>query len=682
MSSSHTGPDSDLAPNPAVMVEFCRWWFERCNRGVIEIGWINAATGKLTEFEQFERGDLQAMAVSATQANLVPGQACYVRASTVHARGTSSGYTTDMDFEQAPGIWSDIDKPEDFERARTIETQIRPNGSVITGTIPHTRVQSWFRCSEPIVAPDMLRSLNVRLHKLYGGDSSVVNPSRLMRLPGTIAWPRKEGRVTELVQFVRPSPEDKRPSGYPISMLTALLPQITESEQQRAQPPSDQPHINGTSANPFGLGGLSTVSSLINAIKAGREWHNHMIQLVAHWVGAGRSSVEIMGHCADWTLPGFTLQQTRAEVAKAIEGARQKWHVPDADPVLSGEPVKQTALLSLPELLALPPPVWLVHGLVPEKSLIVPYGPPKSGKTFVVLSLGLHITAGMDWFGHPVQQGAVIYIAGEGTGGLSNRVRAMMTKYQIPDSVPFWTVRRTVNFTVVAEVNALEIAIRQAIGNVPLRLLVVDTLARAMPGADENSAQEVGAVIAAADYLKDALACTVALVHHSGKDAARGARGTSALRGAWDAAFEITASGKQTVMTVVDQKEAESGQRLVFRMEEVPVGIGRTSLVPVLDDGPGEESNHPTREVGGQTGIALQVLRDAIAGPEAAIIPWFSGKPDGVETGIHVETWRRKYYEKMPTILPEARKKSFQRAVEGLTRRRLIGVRDPWVWLG
>ncbi len=670
--ASYIGPDSDLTPDAAQIVAFCSWWFERTNRGVIEIGWINAITDKLTEFEQFERNDLQSLAATAVQANLVPGQACYIRAATVHPRGNSTGYTTDMDFVQAPGIWSDIDKEEDFERARTIETLVRPNASVITGTVPNTRVQSWFRASEPIVSPDLVRSLNIRLHKLYGGDPSVVNPSRLMRLPGTIAWPRKEGRIPEIVQFIRPGPEDNRPNSYPLSLLTSQLPAGDEQEPQRPQ---------ASAAAAFGMGGLSTVSSLIAAIKAGREWHNHMIQLVAHWVAMGRSSTEIMGHCEGWTMAGYTHEQTRREVAKAIEGARLKWHVPDADPAIGQVEPRRLDILSLSDLDALPPPVWLVHGLVPERSLVVPYGPPKAGKTFVILSLGLHIAAGLSWFGHPVQQGAVVYIAGEGVGGLSLRLKAMRTRYGIDADVPFWVIPRAVNFRVPAEVNGLEAIIRATIGNAPLRLLVVDTLARAMPGADENSAQEVGSVIAAADYLKDALHCTTALIHHEGKDGDRGARGTSALRGAWDAAYQITGSRGRARLTVVDQKDAEAGQILSFIMEEVPVGIGRNSLVPVLDETPEPDAEERPREITGHAGLVLQALRDVMAGPESAILPPLSGMPSGEVRGASVEAVRRKVYERMPSSTAEARQKAFVRSVQNLMQRGAIGVRDPWIWL-
>jgi hypothetical protein len=341
-------------------------------------------------------------------------------------------------------------------------------------------------------------------------------------------------------------------------------------------------------------------------------------------------------------------------------------------------------ILTMRQLDALPQPEWLVHGLIPEKSLIVPFGQAKSGKTFIVLSFCLHIAADREWFGYPVRGGGVVYIAGEGTGGLSLRLRAMRQTYGIDAGAPLWIIPKAVNFRLDGEVDGLIALVRRTVGETPLRIVVIDTLARAMPGADENSAQEVGLVIAGCDKVRDELGCAVIPVHHSGKDVARGARGTSALRGAWDTALEIAGSGKRVTMTVVDQKEAEAGQRLVFRMDTVAVGIGRTSLVPMLDETPNAdqgEKEHRKPEPGGQAGMMLRTLRDLMTGPESAILPPFSDLPSGDIRGISVLIWRRGVYEKMPTVEADARRQAFHRGMQTLMERKLINVKDPWVWL-
>lgn len=316
--SAYSGPShSDLAPNENEIWKFITFWFHHVMRGVVEIGWMDPAGKGLTHFRQFDIGDEELLKVAIAE-NSVPGQSMYFRASTVAARET--GYTTDSDFVQAPGIWGDLDTPEQVEQARNVKTLIRPNAYCLTGRVPHTRVQSYVRLEEPLVNPDMVRSLNRRFHALYGGDSSVVNPSRLMRLPGTIAWPWKAGRNVELTQLVMPN--DNRPSVYPVAMIAAQLPQETQPETPK---PASQEGARAT---------LNTVSETIRLIRAGHHWHDNMVRVVAHWAGRGWSNAEILAAAESFTLPGYTPRQTAAEVGKALEGARRKWGLQDEDRAL------------------------------------------------------------------------------------------------------------------------------------------------------------------------------------------------------------------------------------------------------------------------------------------------------------------------------------------------------------
>ena len=247
--------------------------------------------------------------------------------------------------------------------------------------------------------------------------------------------------------------------------------------------------------------------------------------------------------------------------------------------------------VSIAELEAMPLPEWLIHGVVPSEGLVVPYGPPKAGKTFIVLSMALHIAAGRDWFGRKVKQGAVVYIIGEGLGGFSMRLKAMRQRYDLPQDLPFYAVPRAVNFRDETDMDALEALIREHIPpGVRIALVVVDTLARAMVGVEENSAKEVGEVIAKCEAIGQFLACTVMPVAHTGKDVERGIRGTNAITGAVEASFLIQAAGPEHVrMTNDNQKDDGKGAPLLFRMEQINLGL-RTSLVPVL-----EESRRPGR---------------------------------------------------------------------------------------
>lgn len=316
----YAGPDTDLTPDASTIRQFFAWWFERCTRGVVEVGWLGQDR-QLTNFQQFDIGQWDELTAFVYQENLVPGQSMYFRASTVRA-GTN-GRTSDNDFVSAPGPWNDIDTHEQMEAARQVQTMIRANGRIVTGTVPHVRAQSFFRCDAPIVSADLVRSLNTRIHKLYGGDPSVINPSRLMRLPGTIAWPWKPDRVPEVTTF---AVLDGRNPAYPLALLTSQLPQ----DEQPAPPKP------ASTASP--IFSLTTSGGLLAAIRSGQEWHNNMVRLTAHWIGRGWSNSEILAAAEAFTLPGYTHNQTQAEVSKAIDGARRKWGVEDQEHAVAATP--------------------------------------------------------------------------------------------------------------------------------------------------------------------------------------------------------------------------------------------------------------------------------------------------------------------------------------------------------
>ena len=70
--------------------------------------------------------------------------------------------------------------------------------------------------------------------------------------------------------------------------------------------------------------------------------------------------------------------------------------------------------------------------------------------------------------------------------------------------------------------------------------IVVDTLSRALAGGDENSPVDMGRIVVAADRIRAETGAHFTYVHHTGKDAARGARGHSLLRAATDTEIEVT----------------------------------------------------------------------------------------------------------------------------------------------
>jgi len=259
----YAGPDTDLTPDASTIRQFFAWWFERCTRGVVEVGWLGQDR-LLTNFQQFDIGQWDELTAFVYQENLVPGQSMYFRASTVRA-GTN-GRTSDNDFVSAPGPWNDIDTHEQMEAARQVQTIIRANGRIVTGTVPHVRAQSFFRCDAPIVSADLVRSLNTRIHKLYGGDPSVINPSRLMRLPGTIAWPWKPDRVPEVTTF---AVLDGRNPAYPLALLTSQLPQDEQPAPPKPASTTSPIFSLTTSGGPITAAGTITLAGTLAVANGG-----------------------------------------------------------------------------------------------------------------------------------------------------------------------------------------------------------------------------------------------------------------------------------------------------------------------------------------------------------------------------------------------------------------------------
>jgi hypothetical protein len=82
-----------------------------------------------------------------------------------------------------------------------------------------------------------------------------------------------------------------------------------------------------------------------------------------------------------------------------------------------------------------------------------------------------------------------------------------------------------------------------ASGCVEPALIVIDTVARAMPGKNENSAQDMGELIASMDLLRELWGAAVVAVHHTGHVAESRARGSSSFYAALDSEYIVSRRG-------------------------------------------------------------------------------------------------------------------------------------------
>ncbi|MGI8800623.1 MAG: AAA family ATPase [Solirubrobacteraceae bacterium] len=234
-------------------------------------------------------------------------------------------------------------------------------------------------------------------------------------------------------------------------------------------------------------------------------------------------------------------------------------------------------LLTVADLDNLPDPEWLVDGIVPEGNAVV-FGQPGTFKSFVTLDLALCVAAGCDWHGHPVKGGNVVYVAAEGIRGMKLRVDAWQQVYGPRDLGRLFFVSEGVDL--IDESTAEKLRLTLALVQGPVQLLVVDTMARSMVGADENSAKDVGLFLHELGRLPVA---TRLLVHHTGKDGVT-ERGSGALRGAADVMVKVERDGQaHRVALVCDKppKDGEAWPTMTFEREVVG-GSLVMKLVPVF----------------------------------------------------------------------------------------------------
>jgi RecA-family ATPase len=171
-------------------------------------------------------------------------------------------------------------------------------------------------------------------------------------------------------------------------------------------------------------------------------------------------------------------------------------------------------LLNFAELLDLPAPDPLVDGLLYRDSLAVIFGPSGGGKTFLACDLAWCVAGDLPWQGRNVHHGPVLYVLGEGRGGIGQRARAWITAFGTDQPKAFQLYPEAVNLLDPDQVATLA---EWAAAYQPV-LVVLDTLARSMPGGDENSARDMGVMIAGADTIRRASGACVLLIHHTGKD--------------------------------------------------------------------------------------------------------------------------------------------------------------------
>ena len=390
--------DVIMTPDQNAIARHLDLLFGRAPHGRVEIAWTDAKTKKLQHAETFDVGDLETATAKAVEVNSVEGQNVYVGAALRKDGVAPFGRCKDEDFLEAWALHADWDDEGAPARAKEIYCGrgVEPPFVVVTGMHPHVRAQPWFPLEEPVTDAQEYSKLLTNIANHLHGDTTVSNPSRVMRLGGSIAWAVKAGRTNEKTEL----------KTYPNRRQTFLPDESRKAFPDATPPAPEQPHPSALNLT----AGVDT-DDLVGKCLAGDHWHVSMVRLVGHWVSRGLTNNEILVWADRLTLPGYSTDQTHREMKQALDSARTKWDVPEPHHRAGPEEPEDPGAFPVTEFIGDPPErEWLVDEWIPAKTVTAMYGDGGVGKSLVAQQLGVSIAAGADWLGMPTKQMPVLAV--------------------------------------------------------------------------------------------------------------------------------------------------------------------------------------------------------------------------------------------------------------------------------
>jgi hypothetical protein len=345
--------------------------------------------------------------------------------------------------------------------------------------------------------------------------------------------------------------------------------------------------------------------------------------------------------------PKITLRTLARESGESLREIDERGAFEDLPP--EEAPKRRLRLLSPDDCVVARARSYVVKGLLAEHDVACLFGPPGGGKSVLAPHLGYAVAQGRDAFGLRTRPGPVLYVAAEDPHGLTSRVRALRERH---GNAPDFRVVEGVGDLYrkpspdLRELIAIDAELKPS-------LIIVDTLAAAFPGLEENEAKSMGRVVSAGRELA-ARGAAVLFVHHGTKAEGTTPRGHSILNGALDVAMMLE-PGDVIRGALTKNRNGPCSLDVAFHIDSAELGIdedGDPITAPIARelDGP------PPAKLTLAQRVALDVLADM--GGEASL-----------------EAWAKRCRE-TPEISSsdsaEARKKATQRAMRELQDKNVV----------
>jgi hypothetical protein len=263
------------------------------------------------------------------------------------------------------------------------------------------------------------------------------------------------------------------------------------------------------------------------------------------------------------------------------------------------------------DILAIPYAEPLVEGVLDLNSTALIYGESWAGKSVFALDLLMSITSGTSWMGHATEPGIGMYVVGEGLVGTRERYEAWRINHDIRNHERLAWFKSAFNLLDPDDREER----RYFTELVQPKFVVLDTLARHIPGGQENDFTTISHVIEMSDWIKTATEGCCSIIGHTGKDSDKGHRGHSSLKAAVDTEICVTKGPvedgqKSCNITVTKQKNGEGGEIGNFNLKKINLPIvpgDRPRSSVVLTQGKAIDPHESIGEV--KTSELLEVCR-------------------------------------------------------------------------
>lgn len=333
---------------------------------------------------------------------------------------------------------------------------------------------------------------------------------------------------------------------------------------------------------------------------------------------------------------------------------------------------------------AIRPSAWLIKKYLEQHSMALIFGAPASGKSFIAIDMACSIATGTAYHGQKVTQGAVFYIAGEGTNNIRKRLKAWeATKGISLSQYPLYVSSCPAQFYDENAAQEVEQAIETLShdSGVKPALIVIDTLARNIGAGDENQTKDMNIFVSHVDAVKDRWQATALIVHHTGLQEQNRARGSSVLKAALDHEFHVIKEKDSIKFTCTKMKDSKEPEAIHFDMIEVKTGI-------IDDEGEEETScilqkswmDNFVKSVAGQPKKLLELIQDEVDLSGELLSP-----NKKIQSVLCVKMDVLKDIFKTSGIVvsdkPDNIMKGFKRSIQSLKDSGLIDFTDDYIWL-